>query len=244
MIGIYKITNPNEKIYIGQSIDIKRRFRNYKRLSDCKKQTALYNSFMKYGVENHKFEILTECTIEELNNLERYYQDLYDVTNSKIGLNCVLTKSDEKSGKISKDTIEKNRIAQLKRFENPDSRIKCSIAQKKRFENPEEIEKNRQAQKKLYENGYVNPNKGIKKTDEQRKKNSDIQKELYKNGRIHPMSKMVINTQNGFMYNNAKEAWIAANLKCDIKHFHSMLAGRRINKTNFEYIKNVKEQYS
>jgi group I intron endonuclease len=170
MIGIYKITSPSGKVYIGQSINIKRRFKNYKRLSDCKKQTALYASFLKYGVENHNFEIVTECTIEELNNLERYYQDLYDVTNSKIGLNCVLTASDNRSGRLSEDTIEKNRIAQLKRFENPDSRIKCSIAQKKRFENPEEIEKNRQAQKKLYENGYVSPNKGIKKTDEQRKK--------------------------------------------------------------------------
>ncbi len=32
MIGIYKITNPEGKIYIGQSIDIDRRFKEYKRL--------------------------------------------------------------------------------------------------------------------------------------------------------------------------------------------------------------------
>ena len=37
LIGIYKITSPNDKIYIGQSIDIDRRFIQYQKLK-CKKQ--------------------------------------------------------------------------------------------------------------------------------------------------------------------------------------------------------------
>ena len=32
MIGIYKITSPNGKIYIGQSINIDRRFKSYRKL--------------------------------------------------------------------------------------------------------------------------------------------------------------------------------------------------------------------
>lgn len=32
MIGIYKITNPNGKVYIGQSIDLERRLYYYKNL--------------------------------------------------------------------------------------------------------------------------------------------------------------------------------------------------------------------
>ena len=50
------ITSPLNKIYIGQSINIENRWKQYKRLG-CKKQIKLYNSFIKYGVENHTFEI-------------------------------------------------------------------------------------------------------------------------------------------------------------------------------------------
>ena len=59
MIGIYKITNPNNKVYIGQSRNIRRRFSAYKRL-ECKKQVKLFNSLNKYGVINHKFEVIIE----------------------------------------------------------------------------------------------------------------------------------------------------------------------------------------
>lgn len=95
MIGIYKITSPTNRVYIGQSIDIETRFNSYKRI-DCKTQRILYKSLLKYGVENHKFEIICECSIPELNDLERYYQDLYSVIKS--GLNCILTKSNDRSG--------------------------------------------------------------------------------------------------------------------------------------------------
>lgn len=104
MIGIYKITSPTKKIYVGQSIDIENRFKYYKRKS-CNGQTILLRSFNKYGVENHKFEILCECEISDLNDKERYYQDLYSVIG-KDGLNCILTKSSDKSGVGLKHTNE------------------------------------------------------------------------------------------------------------------------------------------
>ena len=89
MIGIYKITNLiNKKVYIGQSTNIKKRWSDYKRLN-CKGQPLLYRSLKKYGVENHKFEIITECDFENLNKFERYYQDIYNVCG-KNGLNCKL----------------------------------------------------------------------------------------------------------------------------------------------------------
>ena len=52
MIGIYKITSPSDRIYIGQSIDINKRFRKYYNLK-CKQQPKLYNSLCKYGVDAH-----------------------------------------------------------------------------------------------------------------------------------------------------------------------------------------------
>lgn len=58
--GIYKIISPSNKIYIGQSIDIKRRFRQYREPNRNKKHPKLNNSFLKYGIDNHTFEIIEE----------------------------------------------------------------------------------------------------------------------------------------------------------------------------------------
>ena len=69
--GIYKITSPTNKVYIGQSTNSLFRFGAYKRLN-CKKQTYLYNSFLKHGVENHTFEIIEECSIDILNERLNY----------------------------------------------------------------------------------------------------------------------------------------------------------------------------
>jgi len=105
MTGIYKITSPSGNIYIGQSINIEKRFKQYQYLNNCKKQTALYRSFLKYGVQKHIFEIICECEISELNNKERYYQDLFNVIEK--GLNIRLTKSNDRSGKLSEETKQK-----------------------------------------------------------------------------------------------------------------------------------------
>lgn len=111
MIGIYKITSPTKKVYIGQSIDIEKRFYQYQKLN-CRVQIKLYSSLLKHGVEKHKFEILCECDISELNEKERYYQDVYCVLN-KGGLNCRLTNSSDTSGVFSEETKMRMRISQI-----------------------------------------------------------------------------------------------------------------------------------
>lgn len=84
--GIYRITSPSGKIYIGQSVNIIHRMKRYSSL-DCKKQTRIYRSILKYGWEKHKFEIIHECKREELNDLESYYIKLYNCFNNEFGLN-------------------------------------------------------------------------------------------------------------------------------------------------------------
>lgn len=74
-----------------------------------KKQTKLHRSFLKYGVDKHKFELICECLECELNYYERYYQELFDCLDS--GLNCKLTKTNDKSGKVSKETLIKMAIS-------------------------------------------------------------------------------------------------------------------------------------
>ena len=112
MIGIYKITSPTKRIYIGQSIDIKRRFYNYKKIK-CQGQPLLYSSLKKYGVETHKFEILCECERHELNERERYYQELYSVIGLN-GLNLILTQTKFKKREVfftmQSELIEKTYI--------------------------------------------------------------------------------------------------------------------------------------
>ena len=108
MSGIYKITNPKGKVYIGQSINPILRLSHYKRF-DCKEQPKIYNSLKKYGIENHTFEVIHFCNVQELNYFERYYQELYNVI--KNGLNCRLTITTDKSGFFSDETKLKMSIA-------------------------------------------------------------------------------------------------------------------------------------
>jgi group I intron endonuclease len=104
MKGIYKITSPSDRVYIGQSIDIERRFRHYKRMI-CKEQIKIYNSLLKYGVDAHIFEVLELCDTEELNNRERHYQDLYDSVAN--GLNLLYVKSEHFNGGHSEESKKK-----------------------------------------------------------------------------------------------------------------------------------------
>ena len=124
MIGIYKITSPTSKVYIGQSTNITERFTTYKRM-DCKAQTILYRSLKKHGCENHIFEIIEECEESKLNERERYWQDYYNVVSVK-GLNCRLTKTTDKSGKLSEET--KKRLSKSRKGWKMTQEAKDSIS--------------------------------------------------------------------------------------------------------------------
>ena len=102
--GIYKIESPSGRIYIGQSVDIERRWDHHMGMRDAYKHTILYRSFAKYGADKHSFEILEECPKEKLNERERYYIEKYDTFETKHGLN--LTKGGDRAV-LSKRTRDK-----------------------------------------------------------------------------------------------------------------------------------------
>ena len=77
MIGIYKITNPNGKIYVGQSVNIRNRKYQHKHKSKAHIGPKLFNSYQKYSFENHIFEIIEECSVEHLNEREIYWKQYY-----------------------------------------------------------------------------------------------------------------------------------------------------------------------
>ena len=103
--GIYKITSPSGNIYIGQSVNIKRRWADYRARVKCA-QKILARSFIKYGVENHQFDIIEYCSIEDLNCSERFWQEEFKA-NGKNGLNCILTQCGEKRYEHSEETKKK-----------------------------------------------------------------------------------------------------------------------------------------
>ena len=107
--GIYKITSPSGRVYVGESKNVTKRWKIYKKLR-CKSQTKLYNSFLKYGTKEHTFDIIEECLYENLLCRERYWQDYYDVLNG--GLNLKLTKCGDNKQVVSDNT--KNKIIETK----------------------------------------------------------------------------------------------------------------------------------
>ena len=81
--GIYKITNKiTKKVYIEQSIDIKRRWWEHKSRAFDKQNNCydkpLYRSFRKYGISNFEIEVVCECDCTELNEKEIEYITLYN----------------------------------------------------------------------------------------------------------------------------------------------------------------------
>lgn len=83
MTGIYLIKNlSNNKVYIGQSIDIKKRIKDHFWKARCKKDisynSALHSAIRKYGEDNFQCEILEICDMNSLDERERYYINKYN----------------------------------------------------------------------------------------------------------------------------------------------------------------------
>lgn len=79
MIGIYKIINKlNGDCYIGSSIRLKdRKNRHFKDLENGTHHSIiLQRSVEKHNIENFEFEIIENCSKEELLNREQYWIDL------------------------------------------------------------------------------------------------------------------------------------------------------------------------
>lgn len=86
MIGIYKITNNiNGKIYIGQSNNIQRRFSEHQNRG-ATSRIPVDIAIQRYGKENFNFEIIEECSIEQLNQKETYWITYFNSIEN--GYNC------------------------------------------------------------------------------------------------------------------------------------------------------------
>jgi len=129
---IYKITSPTGGVYIGKTFWLSKRFTSYKTLK-CKGQRRVYNSIVKHGWENHKFEVLFEKAVDNitLSEMETFYivhHNSYSKWNP-CGMNLTLggdgcriehhteeTKKKISASKTGKPKTEAQKAAHLKMF--------------------------------------------------------------------------------------------------------------------------------
>lgn len=183
--GIYKITSPNGKIYIGQSIKIKHRFKDYKSYR-CKSQRLIYNSLKKYGWENHIFEILVlgRFTTEELNILEIKYIKEYNSFRglSETGLNLTTGGNVCKKDKTSNFLISES----LKKFHaeighTKETKEKIANSLKGNISSEETKQKQRESIKKYWDKtgrpykGFLKNKKDVNALKKQQKEERNLQ---------------------------------------------------------------------
>lgn len=106
MVGIYKITSPSGKVYIGQSLRIETRISQY-RSASCKTQRYLHSSILKYGWDSHLFKVIHELpediSQEILNSYETFYWRQY----KDLGFQMLNIREPGSKGKISEETKQK-----------------------------------------------------------------------------------------------------------------------------------------
>lgn len=137
--GIYKITSPSGRVYIGRAVNIGNRWDEYRRLK-YKYQPLLRKSVLKYGWINHLFEVVEFCDEDKLNQREIYWIAILETNANKHkdgnGLN--LTDGGEGSSgyKHTKESRVKMSAFQSSYKRSPESNIKRSLKLKGRKASP------------------------------------------------------------------------------------------------------------
>lgn len=112
IVGIYRVTNEiNGKVFIGHSTDITRRFREYKYRKNPR--NSIEEAITKYGLENFKFELIEECSIDNLNNREVYYIRKFDSMNPDHGYNNIVGGKGYKLSEYSRNKMSISRTGMV-----------------------------------------------------------------------------------------------------------------------------------
>ena len=111
--GIYKITaKHNNKIYIGQSIDIYERWKSHWKQVNNGDSSYIHNAMRKYGKNGFVFEIIEKCSQDVINEREKYWIEYYDSYNN--GYNLTIGGEGVKGKVYSEDEKEIMRMKSFK----------------------------------------------------------------------------------------------------------------------------------
>ena len=224
--GIYMIQNKvNNKIYIGQAVDIKKRWGEHRKelRGGYHSNRHLQNSWKRDGEKNFEFSILLECEESQLNTFEEYYIFELMTYDDRVGYNKTYGGD---SGRPTEESKRKNSEAHKGKHHTKETRRKMSAAQKGKQLSEEHRRKLSEATKgkqlseehrrKLSEShkgkmvGENHPMYGKHPTEETRRKNSEAHKgkQLSEETRrklskpvvqIDPATNKVVNTYFGAM---------------------------------------------
>lgn len=135
MVGIYKITSPSGKVYIGQSWDIERRFKkNYRSVSLCKNQRKLHESFTRFGISSHSFSVCHELPCDVSQEVLDQYELFYLSTFKELRFEMLNIRNAGGRGKHSPETIQRMKgVAgkwMLGKKDSEEARLNKSLAAK------------------------------------------------------------------------------------------------------------------
>lgn len=100
--GVYLIKGPTGKVYVGESLDVKRRLFMHISAADVGKMLPLYEDMRLYSKDLFTFEILVECDPKDL----LYYESLFQTKYSAIGgsgYNTIVTKLTDKKREVTEE---------------------------------------------------------------------------------------------------------------------------------------------
>lgn len=207
--GIYKIWFHDRKLYVGSSVELKRRLIVHK--SELKRNIHdnihLQRAYNKHGESELKTEIIEFCTPEKTIEREQFYIEKYKGSLYNICMtagNCLGVKHTEETKRKKSDMF--------KGESNP-------FYGKKHSE---------ETLKKLSEKLKI-----INSTNEARLKNSIAHIGL-QTGSKNGMSKRITNTVTGEIFESISEA--ANSIKISRKLLSKQLCGYNKNKTNMKYV--------
>lgn len=90
-VGIYRLYNKvTGRIYVGKSKNIENRIKRHLskiRVHNSDTYERMREDLEKYGEESFAYEILEECSLEEMDSREAYYAFKFDVFNPEKGYN-------------------------------------------------------------------------------------------------------------------------------------------------------------
>lgn len=181
--GIYLIISPTNRLYIGQSSNIRKRLLKYK-YGDFRSQPLLRKSIKKYGWKNHKVKLLIKADKKDLNKLENKLGIRYNVLSS-YNLNLALPGYNDTPYLVRDETRIKLSNSRKGYVRSKESKRKKSESRKGIY-----IGKNCPSSKRI---GKLNPNFG-------------------RTGKKHPMSKPVICTITFKQWVNVKECALDNNI--------------------------------
>lgn len=192
--GIYAIENlVNGKIYIGQSVDINKRFREHKHHLGSSNHCNRYlqSAWNKYGSANFTFKILEDCSESKLNEKEIFYilkyrqmTEVYNLCDGGYGIRgythtketraklSIASKGNASHKGVPHSEKTKKKLSKINKGKKiPRKVVAKSVETRKGYRHSEETRRKLSNSLK----GNTNP-KGVKRSEDAKRKLAEIRR--------------------------------------------------------------------